>query len=56
MHVDPQHRILLEVDWEAMEDAGLPAGSVARTKTGVYVGLVVVMATITGMVYGTFIA
>ncbi len=40
VRVDPQHRLLLEVAWEALEDAGLSAGSVARTRTGVYVGVI----------------
>ena len=40
IHVDPQHRLLLEVSWEALEDAGLPAGKIARTRTGVYVGVI----------------
>jgi len=32
------------------------ASVIGWKKTSVYVGLVVVMATITGMIYGTFIA
>ncbi len=36
--MDPQQRILLEVVWEALEDAGLPPSSVAGTEVGVYVG------------------
>lgn len=40
VRVDPQHRILLEVAWEALEDAGLPAGRIAQTQTGVYVGVI----------------
>ncbi|MEV5976635.1 SDR family NAD(P)-dependent oxidoreductase [Streptomyces sp. NPDC052114] len=38
-HLDPQHRLLLEVAWEAMEDAGLPAGRLAGTSAGVYLGI-----------------
>ena len=38
--VDPQHRLLLEVAWEALEDAGLPPSQIAQTKTGVYVGAI----------------
>ncbi len=40
VRVDPQHRLLLEVAWEALEDAGLPPGQIAQTKTGVYVGVI----------------
>jgi acyl transferase domain-containing protein len=39
--MDPQHRLLLEVTWEALEHAGIPAGALAGTLTGVYVGLTV---------------
>ncbi|MBS1212104.1 MAG: zinc-binding dehydrogenase family protein, partial [Proteobacteria bacterium] len=37
-YLDPQQRILLEVAWEAFEDAGLPAERLAGSDTGVYVG------------------
>jgi acyl transferase domain-containing protein/NADPH:quinone reductase-like Zn-dependent oxidoreductase/acyl carrier protein len=37
-HMDPQQRVLLEVGWEALEDAGLPAKSLAGSDTGVYIG------------------
>ncbi len=37
--LDPQQRILLEVAWEALEDAGLPASRLAGTQAGVYVGM-----------------
>src|SRR6516225_9518290 len=37
--IDPQHRLLLETSWEAMEHAGLDAASLAGSKTGVFVGL-----------------
>ena len=40
VRVDPQQRLLLEVAWEALEDAGLLAGDMARTKTGVYMGVI----------------
>ncbi|MFI5510329.1 sulfolipid-1 biosynthesis phthioceranic/hydroxyphthioceranic acid synthase [Mycobacterium sp. NPDC051804] len=37
--VDPQHRLLLETSWEAVEHAGLSPASLAGSRTGVYVGL-----------------
>ncbi len=37
--MDPQHRLALEVAWEALEDAGLPLEAVAGTRTGVYLGI-----------------
>ncbi|MGW1528439.1 beta-ketoacyl [acyl carrier protein] synthase domain-containing protein [Streptomyces sp. NPDC002159] len=37
-NLDPQHRLLLEVAWEAFEDAGIPPATVAES-TGVYVGI-----------------
>jgi polyketide synthase 5 len=36
---DPQHRVLLETAWEAMEHAGLTPQQIADTLTGVFVGL-----------------
>ncbi|RAV13490.1 polyketide synthase [Mycolicibacterium sp. GF69] len=36
---DPQHRLLLESSWEAMEHAGLTRDTLADTLTGVFVGL-----------------
>jgi acyl transferase domain-containing protein len=38
-HIDPQHRLLLEVTWEALEDAGLPLNKVAGSQTFVGVGI-----------------
>lgn len=38
-HMDPQHRLLMEVAWEAIERAGIPAGRLAGSHTGVYVGI-----------------
>jgi polyketide synthase 5 len=37
--LDPQHRLLLEISWEAMEHAGLTPATVADSLTGVFVGL-----------------
>ncbi len=37
--LDPQHRLLLEVAWEAFDHAGLPADRLAGTSTGVFIGL-----------------
>ncbi|WP_437568146.1 SDR family NAD(P)-dependent oxidoreductase [Sorangium sp. So ce542] len=37
VHLDPQHRLLLEVIWEAMEDAGVVPGE--QPLTGVFVGI-----------------
>lgn len=36
---DPQHRLLLETSWEAVEHAGLDPAALARSQTGVFVGL-----------------
>ncbi|MFF5665412.1 SDR family NAD(P)-dependent oxidoreductase [Streptomyces griseofuscus] len=37
--LDPQHRLLLEVIWEALEHAGLPPDRLAGSATGVFTGL-----------------
>ncbi|OJZ75779.1 polyketide synthase [Mycobacterium paraffinicum] len=37
--IDPQHRLLLETSWEAMEHAGLTPETMADSLTGVFVGL-----------------
>lgn len=39
VQMDPQQRMLAEVAWEALEDAGLPADRLAGTDTGVFVGI-----------------
>ncbi|MEP7118795.1 MAG: type I polyketide synthase, partial [Acidobacteriota bacterium] len=38
-HVDPQHRLLLELLWEACEDAGVPPPALAGSRTGVFIGI-----------------
>lgn len=37
--IDPQHRLLLELAWEALEDAGVPPASIRGTKVGVFIGI-----------------
>ena len=37
--IDPQHRLLLETSWEAMEHAGLTRETLTDSRTGVFVGL-----------------
>ncbi|MEU9559929.1 SDR family NAD(P)-dependent oxidoreductase [Streptomyces fumanus] len=47
--LDPQQRLLLEVAAEAVDDAGIPAESLAGSDTCVYVG-------VSELGYGTFVA
>ena len=37
-NMDPQQRIILELTWQALEDAGVPANQLRGTATGVYMG------------------
>ncbi|MGW9440035.1 type I polyketide synthase [Streptomyces sp. NPDC055607] len=38
--MDPQHRVLMEVAWEAVEDAGIPLDVIGRHTAGVFMGLI----------------
>src|SRR5689334_3285027 len=37
--MDPQHRLLLETAWEAVEHAGIDPATLSRTLTGVFMGM-----------------
>lgn len=38
VQMDPQQRILLQLTWEALEDAGIPPSTIAGSEVGVYIG------------------
>ena len=56
--IDPQHRMLLETAWEAVEHAGLDPASLAGSSTAVYVGLThedyLVLTTAAGALAGPY--
>ncbi|MEU8193922.1 SDR family NAD(P)-dependent oxidoreductase [Microbispora amethystogenes] len=48
--MDPQQRLVLELAWEALEDAGIPPAALAGTSTGVVIGAMA--ADYAALVYG----
>ncbi len=36
--IDPQQRLMMELSWEALEDAGVPPASLKDTRAGVFFG------------------
>ncbi|WP_437965062.1 type I polyketide synthase [Sorangium sp. So ce260] len=39
VHMDPQQRLMLELSWEALEDAGIASGELKGSPTGVFFGV-----------------
>lgn len=37
--IDPQHRLFLECSWEALENAGIPADRLRKSRAGVFAGI-----------------
>ncbi len=38
--MDPQQRLILQLAWEALEDANIPSSTLVGTRTGVYIGVI----------------
>ncbi|MDG2305442.1 MAG: type I polyketide synthase [Candidatus Binatia bacterium] len=38
-YMDPQHRVVLEVAYQALEDAGMPLEKISGSSTGIFIGL-----------------